>query len=85
LLDGVESASNVIDSTSLAEKFNCLEPTATMNLPPPKLTILPLIMLPSFSRIVSAKVIAEIENTRHAAPMTRKKLDLNDIISSVEF
>jgi hypothetical protein len=70
---GVES--NSIDSTSSAKKFICRwrepSPMTMVNFPSPKLMILPLMMLPSLRRIVSAKTKPNIDKTRKQASAAR--------------
>jgi hypothetical protein len=61
---GAGAFSNTTDSISDAAKvisrLRGPSPTSTVNLPPENFVILPLIMLPFFSRIVSANTPADI-------------------------
>ena len=76
-------ASNWIESISAAEYVSCFirepSPMAIVNLPPAKLTIRPLRMLPSLSLIVSAKAASDIVRISAAEIEILKILELNDI------
>ena len=68
--------SNEIDSTSSTEnvilRMRAPSPISTLNVPPEKRTIFPLIMLPSLSRMVSAKAVTEIRIRTAVKTIPRK-------------
>jgi hypothetical protein len=84
-----ELESNSTASTSSAKKVICRarepSPIETTNCPSRKLMILPLMTLPSFSRIVSANASAHKHKTRLNARVTRKNLDFKNILPPKDF
>ena len=68
-------------SATLKVKLRLREPSPMdiVNLPPAKLTILPLKILPSLSRIVSANVRTETERISKREQKVRKNDGLSDI------
>jgi hypothetical protein len=83
------AASKEIDSTSptlkAIRRWRVPSEMTTVNLPPPKLTIFPLITLPSLSLIVSAKTTKESDNDKIKAKLRRKKSDLKNILPPQTF
>ena len=75
---GAVVRSNWIDSTSSASNDISFRrvpsPTVTTNLPPPKLVMRPLTMLPSFKNIVSANATVEMAQTKASVNSGLKRI-----------
>ena len=75
-IDSISSDENVIS------RLRVPSPISTLNRPPVNRTILPLIRLPSFNRIVSANIESETIDKRAVAPITRRNKLLDCIFFS---